>query len=185
MGVKRWLPWLAGGFGVVVIGLYALAPRQVELRIETEIEAPAETVWKILAHDFAAIADWSDTVTESRVVGHDELPDDVTVDPDAPVPARATVAGPGIAFTEAIVDYSDEEMSLTFAGVNLPVVFESATDTQSVTALGPNRSLLAFDVVMRPAFVLKPVTIVLGPRVRSTFSSIQAELKAHAEAQGG
>ncbi|MCP4608973.1 MAG: hypothetical protein GY845_09700 [Planctomycetes bacterium] len=40
----------------------------MELQITQEINAPAEKVWEILAHQFAEISEWSPRIESSRVI---------------------------------------------------------------------------------------------------------------------
>ena len=176
-----WNLRLAALLATGLLGLYALGPRSVELTLETEIDAPADEVWAVLAHRFAEIDEWSPTVKDSVALTADEIPGDVAPAANAPVPARTTVTGPGVTFTEVITDYSDDAKQLTFAGTALPFVLEAATDTQSVVPLGPDRSKVVFEVEMRPIFLLKPVVPVLSKRVASTFGTIQNELKTYVE----
>ena len=64
----------------------------MQVHIETEINAPAEKVWQILAHQFADMADWTTTLSESRVVDSSELPKGLKIASNAPVPARETTS---------------------------------------------------------------------------------------------
>ena len=62
----------------------------MQVHIETEINAPADRVWGILAHQFADMADWTTTLSESRVVDVSELSGGIKIAHNAPVPARET-----------------------------------------------------------------------------------------------
>ncbi|MEM7115543.1 MAG: SRPBCC family protein [Chloroflexota bacterium] len=167
---------------VVVLGLGAIfAPKQIEFRVETEIDAPAEVVWQILAHEFGDIADWSETVSESRVLTADEVPAELVADPDAPFPARETVAGPGARVIEVLTEYSEEEMVFTFEGTNLPFILAFAKDKQSVTSISADKSLVAFEVTMEPPAYLRVLNPVLESRFATAFKGVQEELKVYAE----
>ena len=63
----------------------------MELRIETEINAPADEVWEILAHQSDDVADWTATVSESRAVDAGKY-DEIKAASTAPVPARETTS---------------------------------------------------------------------------------------------
>lgn len=168
---------------IVAVGVsYLFAPDVIEIHLETEIDAPAEEVWQILAHQFGDIADWSATVNESRSLTMDEIPDGFDAVPNAPAPARATVAGPGISLTEVITMYSEEAMELTFEGTNLPpLVFEYAKDTQRVIPVSANQSLLTFDVSVKTRGIFKAVNPLLARRFAASFGTVQQELKVYAE----
>ncbi len=154
----------------------------MELHIETEINAPAEKVWEILAHQFAEIGEWSSTVKESRELSAGEIPSRFIPASNAPALGRETIAGPGVKLKEVITEYSEEKMELTFEGIDLPpLVFNSGKDTQSVISKGSNKCLLTFDVDMQPRGIFKVINPLLKRRMGSTFGAIQKELKVHAE----
>ena len=166
---------------IVVIGvLYFVSPDVTEVHIETEIDAPAEEVWAVLAHEFADIDKWSSTVDESRVIDMNEVPEGWAVAQGVPVIGRETTSSAGT-FREIFIMYSDEKMELTFRADGLPSIIARMTDTQRVIALDDDRSLLTFDVSMEASGIFKALGPVLSGRFASTFGLVQEELKAYVE----
>lgn len=166
---------------VLLIGiLYFVSPEVTTVHIETEIDAPAEEVWTVLAHEFATIDKWSSTVETSRAIDVSEVPAGWEVDPDALVPGRETVSPAG-AFREILIDYSDEEMDLTFRADGLPSFITRMTDRQQVIALDNNRSKVTFDVEMQASGIFRALGPILGSRFSSTFGTVQEELKTYVE----
>ena len=152
----------------------------MQVHIETEINAPAEKVWQILAHQFADMADWTTTLSESRVVDSSELPKGLKIAPTAPVPARETTSSFAKAI-EVISDYSEEKMELTFHAANLPPILSEAANTQRVVSKGPNKRVLTFDMNIGLKGVFKIMTPILKRRFHTTMSKVQGELKVYAE----
>ena len=66
----------------------------MQLHLEQTINASADKVWTILAHQFAEIGDWASTVHTSRVIDMSEVPNGFNVAPTAPVPGEAGAATP-------------------------------------------------------------------------------------------
>ncbi|MEM7344256.1 MAG: SRPBCC family protein [Chloroflexota bacterium] len=176
---------LAGLLGILILAIglsYLLAPNTIELHLETEIDAPAEEVWQILAHQFDDIDTWSASVSESQAITLNEVPNGFTADPASPYPGRITIAGPGVKATEVITEYSEEDMMFTFEGVDLPpLVFEYAKDTQRIIPMGEGKSKVTFDVSMKTRGIFKAVNPLLAARFTSSFTTIQQELKVYAE----
>ncbi|MEM7110925.1 MAG: SRPBCC family protein [Chloroflexota bacterium] len=152
----------------------------MQVHIETEINAPAEKVWQILAHQFADMADWTTTLSESRVVEPHELPKGLKVAASAPIPARETTSSFAKAI-EVISDYSERDMELTFEAANLPPFLSTATNTQRVTARGNDKCLLTFDMNLGLKGVFKILGPVLKRRFQNTMGGVQRELKVFAE----
>lgn len=91
----------------------------MDLHFEQEINAPAEKVWEVLAHQFGEIGAWAPGVKSSRVLDDSEIPADYQVAPSAPIPGRATTNPLGET-KEVLIMYSDENKEFTFRGVGLP-----------------------------------------------------------------
>jgi len=79
----------------------------MELQIKEEINAPAEKVWEILAHQFAEIGEWAPNIETSRAIEVSEVPAGFKVAADAPVPGRVT-PNPLGDVTEILTEYSEE-----------------------------------------------------------------------------
>lgn len=152
----------------------------MNLLIETEIDAPAERVWELLAHKFADIASWSSTVSASRELNPDEIAPRFDVAASAPVVGRETTSKAGT-FQEIIVEYSEVDRMLFFDTDGLPRIMTTGTDRQRVTELGPGRSKVSFDVTMEARFPARLAMPLLKTRMRKTFSLVQDELRIAAE----
>ncbi len=153
----------------------------MQVHIETEINAPAEAVWQILAHQFADMAVWTDTLVESRVVDLSELSEGITIATNAPVPARETTSSFAPKAIEVIKEYSEEKMELTFEAANLPPILSKAANTQRVIAKGPNQCLVTFDLNIGLKGIFKLFEPILKRRFHSTMSKVQGELKVYSE----
>ena len=152
----------------------------MQVHIETEINAPADKVWQILAHQFADMADWTATLSESRVVELSELPAGTKFAKNAPVPARETTSSFAKAI-EVIHDYSEEKRELTFDALNLPPILSTAANTQRVIAKGDNKSVITFDMNLGLNGIFKILSPILKRRFFKTMSGVQRELKVYAE----
>lgn len=151
----------------------------MELHIETEINAPADKVWDILAHQFGDIASWTSTLSESRIVNAAQYPEFIAAS-TAPIPARETTST-FIKAVEIITEYSEEEMQLTFDAVGLPPFMSSARNRQQVIAKGPQRSVVSFDFSIGLKHMFNIMSPLLKSRFRKTMSGVQQELKLYVE----
>ena len=151
----------------------------MELHIETEINAPAEKVWEILAHQFGNMADWTATLSESRAVDASRYPE-FKAAPTAPIPARETTSSFAKA-VEIITKYDEEKMMLAFDAVGLPPLMSSARNTQCVIAKGPNKSVISFDFRIGLKHIFNVMSPFLKRRFGKTMGGVQRELKLYAE----
>lgn len=152
----------------------------MDVHIETEIDAPASTVWNILAHQFTEMAAWTETLSESRTLAASEIPTSFKPAPDAPSPARETTSSFAKAI-EIIVEYSEEDMRLRFDTANLPFILKSASNTQSVVSLGENKSKVMWDLAIEMRGIFKIMGPLMSNRFQKSFGGIQQELKYYAE----
>lgn len=153
----------------------------MQLHLETDIAAPADSVWRVLGTQFADIDEWAAFVQTSRPIGLDEVPASIVASPEAPVPGRETTTK--VTLKEILTAYSDSDRSLTFLGDGLPPIVKRAQNVQSVRAIGPEASTVSFDVTfdfVGPFAVLSPV---MKKRMSKTFAGIQSDLKRHVESQ--
>ena len=151
----------------------------MNVHLEIPIAASADDVWQTLGREFAEIEDWSTVVRTSRAIAADEVPDGMTVAPEAPVPGRETTTR--VTLVEVLTEYSDAGRRLTFEGVGLPPIVRRALNTNSVRATGDGSSVVVFDVQMDfrgPFGVLAPL---MKRRMNKTFGDVQRDLKAHVE----
>ncbi|TNE85056.1 MAG: SRPBCC family protein [Deltaproteobacteria bacterium] len=152
----------------------------MHVHIETEIDAPAQVVWQVLAHEFGTIETWSSTVVSSRALTVDELPDDARVDPAAPVAARQTTSA-FVTAREYFTAFDDAGMVFTFAALDLPFFLTRAMNTSRVEALDAGRSRVTFDVdmVLWGPFALG--SGLMKARFTKAMRAVHADLKAESE----
>ncbi|MEM7531276.1 MAG: SRPBCC family protein [Chloroflexota bacterium] len=170
---------------VVLIGvLFVTSPDALDLHLEKEINAPAEEVWSVLAHQFAEMDKWSATVDTARVLEESEVPAGFDVAPEAPIPGRSTTAALG-EIHEIFTMYSEENMEYTFRAAELPFLLNYAHNTHRVTALDDGKSMVTFDLRLELSGIFKALTPVLKGRFESTFGGVQDELKVYMETGQG
>lgn len=111
---------------------------------EITIEAPADSIWRILGHGFASIGDWATAIQASHGAAG-------TPTPGAPVAGRTCETGlhaiPTV--TENIVAYDDANRTLTYAATELPRFIGEARNRWQVTDAGPGRARARFDGVLK------------------------------------
>ncbi len=94
----------------------------LKLSSETIIEASAERVWEIVAHQFARIGEWATAIPASRPSAEGVGAS------DAPVPARVCETGVSMfpRVEETIVSYDEAARTFTYAGARLPAFIAEA-----------------------------------------------------------
>ncbi|MCH8905622.1 MAG: SRPBCC family protein [Candidatus Heimdallarchaeota archaeon] len=152
----------------------------MKVHIETDINASADKVWKILAHDFVDVAHWSSIVKESRIISRGDLPADAVLADQAPVIGRATKTRAG-EFYEYFTEFSDEKKEFTFEGANMPRMMISATNNSKIITKGDNSCVVSFDVTMQFKGIFKIFSPLIERRVSRSFGRVQRDLKTFAE----
>lgn len=152
----------------------------MEVIVDTQVDAPAEVVWALLAHRFADIADWFSDVESSRATQPHELAGMVPA-PEAPVPGRVTVSRI-VRATEGITEYSEAERRFAFEAVGLPrLVVPAMKSTTTVTASGPAGCLLRMHAELTFAPLFQPLSFVMRRRMGAMYRRLGAELKSRVE----
>jgi hypothetical protein len=156
----------------------------MKIEVTTDINAPIDAVWTLLADDFTSIQTWSDSVFTSN-------PLEVTGPNGAPVGGRYctfTDDPDGFAARETITTYDKASWTLAFDvdPVNAPKAIPLVRNhvTVILEQRAPNETRLRW--VTEPelksfAYVMYPL-IKIG--LRKSFKGIVAELKAFAEGDG-
>ena len=165
---------------LVVGGIFIFGPDTIDVHIETEINAPADEVWKVLAHQFSEINQWSATVEKSWAVDASDVPAGFEVAPDAPVAGRVTIS-PVLEATEILTMYSDENKEFTFRAAGLPFFVNLIQNTQRVVPIDDENSMITFDVHMEPSGIFKVINPILASRFGGTFGQVQQDLKVYVE----
>lgn len=152
----------------------------MDVHIETEINTPAAKVWQILAHQFAAMDVWTETLSECRALDASEIPAGFKPASGAPQPVRETTSSFAKAI-EVIVEYSEQDMRLRFDTANLPAILSSASNTQRVVSMGENRCKIIWDLDIQMRGIFKIMEPLMKRRFLKSFGGIQQELKIYAE----
>lgn len=152
----------------------------MKVRIETEIKASTDKVWKTLADDFVDVAHWASIVKEPRIISRGDLPADAVLPDQAPVIGRATKTRAGELY-EYFTEFSDEMKEFTFATANMPRMMISATNNSKITTKGDNSCVVSFDVTMQFKGIFRIFSPLIKRRVSSSVGRVQGDLKTYAE----
>ncbi len=161
--MKKFVKILLGTFVILilVIGFSSIfISTSIQIHLEEEIDASANKVWTVLAHQFAEVGEWSPNIETSRVLSLDEIPNGFTVAPSAPVPGRITISPFGGDITEVLIKYSEDDKMFQFRVHGLPPMIAHSKNTTHVTELDNGNSLVTMDIKMifvRPFNVLGPL----------------------------
>jgi hypothetical protein len=125
---------------------------------EITINAPAQKVWRVLAHEFEHIGRWASVIPHSHALADRPLPD------GAQVCGRicgAAIAGVS-AVHESFIYYDEQGMRFGYEAIEgLPTFITLARNHWSVRALTPDTSLVAArgELEMRwfPGLLLMPL----------------------------
>jgi hypothetical protein len=152
---------------------------RLHLKSQLTISAPAQKVWRILAHEFDTIGLWASAIATSQVV------------PDLPAPAGAQVGGricstavPGFAaIQETFTSYDEAAMHFAYqATQGRPWFLKRAENQWTVHALGPQTSLVEVQAELDLGLFLG---LFLAPLLRLQMSRVGArsleELKYYVE----
>ena len=151
----------------------------MDVRLETSIDAPADKVWGILAHQFPDISEWAAGVAFSREASADEAPDGWALAPTAPVAGRLTNAG--LELKEFFTAFDDEARRFTFRASGLPRIIEMSQNTTTVTQTGDGSCTVVFDIHVEMSGPFVVLTPVLKRRLTKGIKPVQEDLKVYAE----
>lgn len=151
----------------------------LEIRRQITIEAPADDVWRVLAHEYARIDRWVSLITESEPAA------DVPALDGAPVGGRVCANSvPGFdVVQEEFIYYDEEGRRFGYAATKgLPSFFTKAENNWSVRSLGPDRCLVESQGDMElknfPGLILAPILKFQMGRIAS---QVGEELKHYVE----
>jgi hypothetical protein len=116
----------------------------VKLSSERVIEAPADRVWNIIAHQFAHIGEWATAIPASRPIT------ETVGDTDAPVAGRVCDTGLRIfpQVRETIVSYDESRRTFTYVGAGLPAFVSEACNRWHVEPVDDHRSRVRLDATV-------------------------------------
>jgi len=152
---------------------------RIQMNDQMTIDAPAQKVWRILAHEFGSVGQWASSIPVSQPV------------PDIPAPAGAAVGGrvcatavPGVAAIQEMFTYYDEQ-SMRFGyepTEGRPWFVKRAENNWAVRSIGPETSLVEshakLELASFPGIFLAPLLKLYLGRVGARFFE---ELKYYAE----
>jgi Polyketide cyclase / dehydrase and lipid transport len=124
----------------------------VKMCCQITINAPADKVWKVIAHDFEHVAQWASGVAKSGVVSETK-----TVG-GAKVGGRFCVSqSPSFGIDkvqEVFTHYDEATMRFGYKAISgLPASFKSVRNNWSVWALSPSQSVVHIDPEMEVHFL--------------------------------
>ena len=103
-----------------------------------QINAPAEHVWQVVAHEFANISLWASGVPKSSINGAADVPDGASV-------GGRTCDVPGFgAVQETFIAYDEGAKTFTYAAEGGPFFMKSAHNSWRVKAIGDNKTEVSF-----------------------------------------
>jgi len=139
----------------------------MELQLSQEINAPAEKVWEILAHQFAEISEWAPNIESSRIIEMSEVPANFKVAKEAPVSGRVT-PNPLGDVTEVLTEYSEENKTFTFEAAGPAPIFSHGANTTRVVAQGTAKCLVTFDLRLTPIGIFNLFAPLLKRRFQTS-----------------
>jgi len=124
---------------------------------ERIIEAPADAVWEVIAHQFDRVGEWATAIpTSTASVG-------INANVGAPVMGRVCFTDVQMVpeVEERIVAYDEADRSLTYEGHGLPKFIKTARNNWHVEALGHRRSRVSLEATLEPRGILGRLMYVL------------------------
>jgi hypothetical protein len=109
------------------------------------IDAPADTVWQVIAHEFDRIGNWATAIPASHTL-------DAVSAVGAPVAGRVCQTGLRMApaVSETVVAYDETGRTLTYEATDgIPAFVTLARNQWQVTALDERRSRVSFDAELQ------------------------------------
>ncbi len=148
----------------------------MKLKQQLIINASADRIWTILAHDFATIGDWISSISHS------------VPDMDVEIPDGATVGGrvctvPGFGkIRESFTAYDEKARTYTYRAQGMPFFVTTANNTWSVNSLGANQSQVSFEAELRMLPMIGWVaSLPMRIQIQRILSKSVEELKYYAE----
>ncbi len=152
----------------------------ITLLIETDINASADKVWAVLGRQFADIAVWSTSISSSEKANSEDVPNHVIPASEAPVLGRKTFSKT-IDAIEILTKYSDSNRTFTFQAVETPGFIAFARNNSAVTAIGPNKSKVSFDIKVQLNGGAKALKGLFKKKMQKTMAGVQNDLKVYVE----
>ncbi len=147
----------------------------MQLKNTVAVNADADRLWSIVAHDFDKVGEWSSAVASSGP------------NPDAPTPDGALVGGrvcdvPGFGdLKETFTAYDESRKQFTFRVTGMPSFITLAQNTVAVRPTGNNKSEVSLNIQMETNAIGKVMGPMFKVKLRNTINLFLEELKVYAE----
>ena len=147
----------------------------MEFKKNLNINATADRVWDVVAHDFDRVGMWSSAVDSSRP------------NIDAAVPHGATVGGricatPGFGdLRETFTEYSEENKQFTFVVSGMPSFITLAQNTVQVRSTDPDGASVSLHIQMETNALGKVMGPMFAIKLKTTLNTFLDELKVYIE----
>lgn len=139
------------------------------------VNADADRVWEVVAHDFADVGLWSSAVAASGPNLEAATPDGATV-------GGRVCATPGFGdLTETFIAYDEAGKSFTFRAAGLPSFITLAQNHVTVAPQGPERSEVTLSITMETNALGKVMGPMFAVKLKATLTTFLGELKAYVE----
>ncbi len=117
---------------------------------ELIIEAAADAVWEVLAHQFDRVGEWATVIPSSAAS------EGVAANIGAPVMGRVCATGVRIVpeIEERIVAYDEANRTLTYEGHGMPKFIKTARNRWHVQALDDRRSRVSVEATLEPCGIV-------------------------------
>ena len=147
----------------------------MEFKKNLNINATADRVWEVVAHDFDGVGMWSSGVASSGP------------NIDATVPDGATVGGricatPGFGdLKETFTEYSEENKQFTFVVSGMPSFITLAQNTVQVQATGLESASVSLHIEMETNTLGRVMGPMFAIKLKTTLNTFLDELKVYIE----
>lgn len=148
----------------------------MKIASQLTINAPADQVWKVVAHDFAKVGEWASGVAHSKI------------NTAAEVPHGATVGGrvcsvPGFGeLTETFTDYDEKGKTYTYEATGMPFFIKSAFNSWTVRAIDAQTSQVSFEAEMNLLPIIGSImAIPMKRQLARILNNATEELKYYVE----
>lgn len=148
---------------------------EMEFRKNISINASADKVWEIVAHEFDRVGAWSSAVASSS-------PNLDAAVPDGAVVGGRVCATPGFGdLTETFTKYSEENKQFTFVVTGMPSFITLAQNTVQVRPTGSDAADVSLHIQMETNAVGRLMGPMFAIKLKATLNTFLDELKAYIE----
>jgi hypothetical protein len=147
----------------------------MEFKKNLNINATADRVWGVVAHDFDRVGMWSSGVASSgpNIAAH--VPDGATV-------GGRICATPGFGdLKETFTEYSEENKQFTFVVSGMPSFITLAQSTVQVQATGLESASVSLHIEMETNALGRVMGPMFAIKLKTTLNTFLDELKVYIE----